>query len=196
MNRIDYFISRFRGKVLNIGCYDSESYGLMLKSGYANLSGLDFVEGDKARRIVKGDALKMDFKNEFDVIIAGELIEHFYPGQAKVFLKNSFNALKKGGELILTTPNKGAWSNRLFHRFDNASPPMYQGHVHVYEIEELKKFVEANGFSVKECFCLPYSREASPSHSEAVYILRKIVHYFLPMHLQEQVVLRAERSLK
>ena len=193
MNRVEYFISKFRGKVLNIGCYGSESYDRMRASGYSGLFGLDLVEGDKKRGIVKGDALKMSSKNEFDVIIAGELIEHFYPSQAKAFLKNCSTALKKGGDLILTTPNKGAWSNRLFHRFDNASPSQYQGHVHVYTIPELKGFVEANGFRVKELFCLPYSREASPNQFWAVYALRKAIHFFLPMRLQEQIVLRAAK---
>jgi len=193
MNRIQYFVSNFRGKVLNIGCYDSKSYDLMLNSGYKDLYGLDLVEGDSSRRIRKGDALKMNFKNEFDVIIAGELVEHLHPKEASLFLKNCFNALKKGGEIILTTPNKLAWSNRLFHKFDTASPAMYQGHVHVFKIDELESFLAKSNFAVEDSFCLPYSREASPNHFEIVYIVRSLVHYLLPKGLQEQIVVKAKK---
>ena len=195
MNRIDYFVSKFRGKVLNIGCFDSESYNLMLKTGYPKLSGLDIVKGDKAKRIVKGNALNMSAKNEFDVIIAGELIEHFYPKQSKQFLANCLAALKNGGNLIITTPNKGAWSNRLFHRFDTANPSEYQGHVHVFEIGELRQLLEEQGFKVEELFCLPYSEEASPNHRRLVYSIRKLVHYFLPQSLQEEIVVCSKKAV-
>ena len=194
MNRIEYFVSRFRGKVLNIGCFGSESYGLMLKTGYQELYGLDLVMEDRAKRIVKGDALKMSAKNEFDVIIAGELIEHFYPKQARQFLANCRAALRKQGSLIITTPNKNAWSNKLFHRFDTANPSEYQGHVHVFEINELRKLLEEQGFKVEECFCLPYSEEASPNHHRLVYTIRKLIHYFLPTGLQEQIVICSKKS--
>ena len=195
MNRIDYFASKFRGKVLNIGCFDSESYNLLLKTGYAKLFGLDIVKGDKAKRITKGNALNMTTKNEYDVIIAGELIEHFYPKQTRKFLANCLAALKNGGNLIITTPNKNAWSNRLFHRFDKANPSEYQSHVHVFEINELKKLLEEQGFKVQECFCLPYSEEASPNHHKLVYAARKFVHYLLPQSLQEQIVVCSKKAV-
>ncbi len=195
MNRIDYFASKFRGKVLNIGCFDSESYALMSKTCYPKLFGLDIVKGDKAKRIAKGDALNMTAKNEYDVIIAGELVEHFYPKQARQFLANCLAALKNGGNLIITTPNKSAWSNRLFHRFDSANPSEYQSHVHVFEINELRKLLEEQGFLVEECFCLPYSEEASPNHHGLVYAVRKLVHHFLPQSLQEEIVVCSKKAV-
>jgi len=194
MDRVDFFVSRFRGKVLNIGCFGSESYDLMLKSGYKNLYGLDLILEDSRRRIIKGDALEMRFKEKFDVIIAGELIEHFSLWDAKRLLENCFNALREKGELIITTPNKRAWSNRLFHRFDNANPSEYSGHLHVFEIKELLHLVEESGFAIKECFCLPYAREASPNHSNFVYFARHVIHHALPKGLQEQIVVLAEKD--
>ena len=194
MNRIEYFISKFKGKVLNIGCFDSESYNLMFASGYKQLFGLDLILEDKKKRIMKGNALEMKFKNEFDVIIAGELVEHFSFEDAEKLLGKCFNALKPKGELIITTPNKKAWSNRLFHRFDTANPSEYAGHLHVFQIGELMELVGKTGFRVKECFCLPYASESSPDQSNFVYFVRRVVHYVLPRSLQEQIVILAEKN--
>ena len=192
MNRPDYFVSKLNGKVLNIGCFDSDSYRLMFDSGYENLFGLDLVVENKEMRIVKGDALEMDYENEFDVIIAGELIEHFFYSETKQFLEKCRKALKPNGKLVITTPNKKAWTNRLFHRFDNAKPERYSRHLYLFEADELTKVVEEEGFAVKECFCLPYTSESSPFQSDLVYFVRWFVHWFLPRGLQEQIVVLAE----
>lgn len=49
------------------------------------------------------DAQKIQFKNKFDVVFAGELIEHLSnPG---LFLTSAARGLKKDGLIILSTPN-------------------------------------------------------------------------------------------
>jgi SAM-dependent methyltransferase len=54
-------------------------------------------------RVDVGDAQNLGFDCDFDTILAGELIEHLHnPGQ---FLECSARALKRGGRLVLSTPN-------------------------------------------------------------------------------------------
>ena len=194
MNRVDFFVSCFKGDVLNIGCYGSDCYDSMRASGYKDLQGLDIVEGNKEKNILLGDVLKMSFVNKFDVIIAGELIEHFSLFESKKFLRNCGRALRPNGLLVLSTPNKLAWSNRLFHKFDNANPEKYSEHKHVFKIEELKEFLGENGFLVKTCFCLSYDVHSSPNWHPLIYSFRSFIHNFLPIGLQEEIIIRAVKK--
>lgn len=54
-------------------------------------------------------------KNLFDVIIAGEIIEHLY--NTDNFFREVLSILKKDGILLLTTPNLASWMSRLFLLF-------------------------------------------------------------------------------
>lgn len=51
-------------------------------------------------------------KNFFDVIVAGEIIEHLY--NTDNFFKEVRSILKNKGILLLTTPNLASWMNRIF----------------------------------------------------------------------------------
>ena len=53
-------------------------------------------------------------RNTFDVIIASELLEHL--NDPEIFFSESHRILKKGGILILTTPNSDNLTYKLFHR--------------------------------------------------------------------------------
>ena len=58
---------------------------------------------NKGYQILKMNAEKMQFKQEFDVVFGGDIIEHLSnPG---IFIKNCYGALKPTGRLVLTTPN-------------------------------------------------------------------------------------------
>lgn len=54
-------------------------------------------------------------KNFFDVIIAGEIIEHLY--NTDNFFREIRRILNRDGILLLTTPNLASWMNRLFLLF-------------------------------------------------------------------------------
>jgi ubiquinone/menaquinone biosynthesis C-methylase UbiE len=53
-------------------------------------------------------------QNTFDVIIASELLEHL--NDPEIFFSESHRILKKGGRLILTTPNYDNLTYKIFHR--------------------------------------------------------------------------------
>jgi SAM-dependent methyltransferase len=57
----------------------------------------------------------LPFKNDyFDVIIASELLEHL--NHPRSFFSECHRVLKKGGTLIITTPNSDNLTYKLFHR--------------------------------------------------------------------------------
>lgn len=84
-------------------------HGLMAAEA-GEILGIDILE-ENIRKInaggkykfVHGNVEDMPFKEEFDVVVGGEIIEHLYnPGR---FLASAWRALRPGGKLILTTPN-------------------------------------------------------------------------------------------
>lgn len=128
-DRIEAVLARVNegDKVLDIGCvrhsldgqnWESPPPGEFLHADLrrkaADVVGMDLVEDEVARMnaagydVRVGDAEQFEIDAEFDVIIAGELIEHLSnPG---LFLDRCYEHLADDGRLILTTPNP-----RRFH---------------------------------------------------------------------------------
>jgi len=128
-NRFDAIEPYVRGKsVLDIGCvdfrpggvrkYKSTGLHIFLKEHAARLKGVDLDEdGAKAMQeegydVVAANAERMDLKERFECIVAGEVIEHLSnPG---LFLDNVGRHLADGGTLVITTSN--AFSIGNFYR--------------------------------------------------------------------------------
>lgn len=141
-------------KVLNLGCADSATEGVYLheeickKVNYC--LGIDI---DKARikelkkegyNVVLANAENIKLGKKFDVIVAGDLIEHL--DNAGKFLDSIRLHLKKNGKLILTTPN--AW---CYHRFINAcfaEVSCHYEHSCWYDIKTLKQLLIKHGFKI------------------------------------------------
>lgn len=117
--RIEDYIAGLVGqkKVLDVGCVDhnaakeTEAAWLhrRLAESAASILGLDILQDDvqklaaKGYRVTCGDATTVDLCEQFDAIVAGELIEHVdNPGQ---FVANMRRHLRPDGVLVLTTPN-------------------------------------------------------------------------------------------
>jgi len=116
-----YFPPKTGLEVLDIGCNTGVG-GTVLKSnsGELCLSGLDCVK-DRLDRLPadvydkKIYGLSTDIPVEagsFDVVVAGEFIEHLFPYDVDKTLSEIFRALKLGGRLLLTTPNPLDWKRR------------------------------------------------------------------------------------
>ena len=100
--------------VLDLGCNIGRG-GWVLKQMDKSLqiSGLDCVK-DRLTRIPEGIYSKTIYglstdipvaNNTYDVVVAGEVLEHLYPGDIDETLMEIFRVLKVGGRLLLTTPN-------------------------------------------------------------------------------------------
>jgi SAM-dependent methyltransferase len=110
-----------------------------------------------------GDAETFDLGEEFDVIVAGELIEHLSnPG---VFLERARRHLRPGGVLALTTPNRyGALSILAVLR--TGEHPRYlkplAKHVVYFDSDSLSSLLERHGFgNVDVSYCRWVGAESS-----------------------------------
>ncbi len=97
--------------------------------------------------IVEGDAETFELDRKFDVIFAGELIEHLSnPG---IFLERVKKHLKPGGIFLLTTPNRFAAAAFFIAFFQNFIPS-YDKQIakHVFYFDEncLKDLLIRHGF--------------------------------------------------
>lgn len=112
-----------KDNVLEAGCGNGE-FALILKETLGiDIIGMEISESgikktkNKGINVIRADLQsKFPFREEeFDVIFSGQVLEHLY--NPDFFLDECFRVLKKGGKLILTTPNLAAWFNRIIFLF-------------------------------------------------------------------------------
>ena len=132
-----------KGSVLEIGCCGGEFLELLRKQGW-KVKGIEIskkaVQRARSKKIdVKTYDVnkKIPFKDEsFDVIFAGELVEHVFDDVK--FLNECYRLLKKGGSVILTTPNLLSLKNRFLMLFGfNPRYVLSPYHYHVYTLKVL-----------------------------------------------------------
>lgn len=149
-----------RGKnVLDIGCVEHDLRNRErghwlhehLRKTAKTLVGLDYEE-EAIRRlaaegyeVVAGDATRFDLARTFDVVVAGELIEHI--DSAGAFLDCVTKHLDGSGEIILTTPNANCLiyfleNLILGHEIDNPD------HVCIYSPRTITLLLARHGYSV------------------------------------------------
>lgn len=78
------------------------------------------------------------FEPKFDVVIAGELIEHLF--EPISFLRSCRGALATGGLLVLSTPNLAAVQDRL--RFIAGASPRHVDPIHPYLRLHIRPFTK------------------------------------------------------
>lgn len=115
----DFILDMCRGKkVLDLGCvcHDETFYNredwlhARIKGVAETLLGVDYLQADveklqqKGFNVVCADVTReIPVNDEFDVIIAGDLIEHLVNFEA--FFGNVTRLLKPGGKVLVSTPN-------------------------------------------------------------------------------------------
>lgn len=181
-----------KNKLLDLGCGE----GIFLNALRRNIpslivKGIDFSNSNviKVRKnhleVKKSDLSKgiCYKKEEFDMVYAGEVIEHLY--NPDFFLQESNRILKKGGYLIISTPNLCAWFNRIVFPFGIQpifmessveskfigsgilrglkKDPIPVGHVRVFNLTAIKDLLKSKNFEILEekgavfdaCFAKP-----------------------------------------
>jgi len=164
VGRVAYIKQACAGKnVLDLGCYDETALdkkdtGVYLFSEISSVAAVHIgVDNSKllppgglhfsnTEKILFGDIFdldKMDFGGvDFDVIIAGELIEHL-PNTLQFFtsMKKAFN----GKRFICSTPNTTGFANMLLSLLKRESA--HKDHFQVYSYKTLNTLCRTAGFS-------------------------------------------------
>ncbi len=102
--------------------------------------------------VFTGDAETADFGRSFDVVFAGEVIEHLScPGQ---LLENVHRHLARRGRFVLTTPNAFAVSNFVYRV--GGQPRVNEGHVAWYDEATVVQLLRRHRFEPVELRYLPH----------------------------------------
>lgn len=102
-----------REKVADLGCGPGTLVAWLKNQGCAQVSGVDFSHEQVANahalgleEVVQGDIFEFLATNDdFDLLFARDVIEHFDRQMVFDFLKAAHRALRPGGRLILQVPN-------------------------------------------------------------------------------------------
>jgi SAM-dependent methyltransferase len=168
------------GRVLELGCYMQITALLDRLCGYKEVRGayygtpgkvdrkvMHFPDRDFICEIDHFDAERDPFPypdEHFDLVIAGEIIEHMVFDPMHLLLE-SRRVLREGGALLVTTPNVGSITSVaktldgrdnpqiffLYGRPNGDSLPEI-GHMREYTVHELGEAVKAAGFEVQRLF--------------------------------------------
>jgi 2-polyprenyl-3-methyl-5-hydroxy-6-metoxy-1,4-benzoquinol methylase len=148
-------------RILDVGCYDGTIAKLLQNQGNT-VVGIDISssavilakkQGINAININIEESQIPDRLGKFDVIIAGEIIEHIFDTDA--FISKLHKALKPNGRLILTTPNLAGLGSRL-SLLAGKKPWMIEndilngksGHIRYFTFSELKNLLARQHFQV------------------------------------------------
>jgi len=168
------------GRVLELGCYMQITPLLQRICGYTEVRGayygqagkvdqkvVEFPDGEFRCEVDHFDVERDAFPypdGHFDLVIAGEIIEHLVHDPMHMLLE-ARRVLADGGFLLVTTPNVGSITSvaktldghdnpQIFFLYQRPSPngDSEIGHMREYTAHELGEAVKAAGFEVTRLF--------------------------------------------
>jgi SAM-dependent methyltransferase len=192
VQRLDLINRLCAGKsVLHLGCtnypYTEASIGddmllhFSLEKTAAELygfdydqAGIDILEKHGSKNLYRADLERLDevdLDKTFDVIVAGEMIEHLNnPG---LFLNGIKRFMNPGTQLVITTVN--AYCGMRFFIYGLSGKggrrePVHPDHIAYYSYSTLTLLLRRHGMSVGEFFYYDVGREHRP-HNRMLYNL-------------------------
>ena len=172
--------------VLDIGCcgsrYKLEGWlHLNIKKYAKSVFGIDkskecieFLR-EKGYDVEVANAENFNLNQKFEVIVAGELIEHLSNFQG--FLNSVRKHLKKGGLLILSTPNMFYFQNTLFLIL-RGYPAVHKEHTCWFDEITLRQLLGRFGFSVEKSMYTTEIKYNKPKLKDAIlYLIEKLILY-------------------
>lgn len=182
-------------RILDVACNDG--YLAKIYSKYGRVSGID-LNAEAVKRAIEigidarvGDVFDIDTvftKNSFDVVVAGDIIEHLF--DTDLFLKKIYHVLDLKGMVLISTPNIVSLGRRMLSLFGKnpyceysaKSDGVNVGHIRYYSFPDLEHQLIENGFrNVKT--------EADTANLPVLFIDR-LVLYFFP-HLGREILAKA-----
>lgn len=137
-----------QGRLLDVGCGSGEWLATMRELGW-KVEGVDFDENairvarQSGLQIYHGSLEQQNFPNEsFDAVVLNHVIEHV-PNPVGT-LTECARILKRGGKLVLFTPNSSSLSHQLFKQnWRGLEPPR---HLHIFSMQSMRLLLERAGF--------------------------------------------------
>lgn len=131
------------------------------------LRNVDFVQADAAETGLPDES--------FDIVYAVDLLEHLYPDQTLEVLDECARVLKRGGRVVVWTPNRGHFLETLKNRtFLIKSDP---SHVDYKSMDRIHQDLLARGFSIEKAYYaeshVPVLRELERTLMATFPILRR-----------------------
>ena len=192
--RLDIVLPYIKGKeVLDLGCinHNLDLFNLdaclhaQMKKHCKYLMGVDILKEEVKKlnalgyNIVCQDVEKLKINKKFDVVIAGELIEHLSnPG---MLLESARKHLKNNGILILTTPNPYALDRSLLSLVKSFHP-VNPEHTVYFTKETMKELLRRYGFRIKKVMYfnenMEFGYSNKPVIARIVYFIKNIRERF------------------
>ncbi len=151
------YLPSTKGKLLDVGCGSGEFLFSMQFRGW-EVTGIDSdlkavqVAQSKGLDVKYGNLFDQNFNDEsFDAIVLSHFIEHVY--DPKKILIECKRLLKKGGKLVIATPNNKSLGHYVFKRnWRGLEPPR---HINIFSISSLKSLAILSGFVETNIFTIP-----------------------------------------
>lgn len=153
--------------ILDVGCYMGALGEYLIKNCQSKVYGIDInkeaINYAKTRlsdaRVCNIETENITYKNKFDLIIFGDVIEHLR--NPEEILNKIKENLKENGGIIVSVPNVANIETRfnlLRGKFEYTNTGILdKTHVHFYTKNSLQSLLEKNGFKIKNISYTPYS---------------------------------------
>jgi len=149
-----------KGKVLDVGCYPGHMGEIWEKQGWevwGICSPFEKMESNRVKA-VNVEKEKWPFESEsMDLIVMTEIIEHL-TDDSKKYLGEAFRVLKRGGKILITTPNIVRWQNvikmilgkNIYFPIKQLAEEIYYRHNREFTMDELEMILKESGFAIFE----------------------------------------------
>lgn len=149
-----------KGKVLDVGCYPGHMEEILEKQGWDVWGICSPFEKMQSKKIkaVNVEKEKWPFENEsMDLVVMTEIIEHL-TDDSKKYLGEAYRVLKKGGKILITTPNIVRWQNvikmilgkNIYFPIKQLSEEIYYRHNREFTMGELEMILKESKFAISE----------------------------------------------
>jgi glycosyltransferase involved in cell wall biosynthesis len=155
---LNWLAARPQSRVLDAGCFDGRFADLARRQGH-HVTGMDRIKhdgvADRVDAFLEADLnqpLPASIDCSFDVIVAGDILEHVIEPQ--VLLADLASKMVAGGEILVSVPNFGHWYPRgriALGRFDyDQRGPLDRGHVRFFTRNTIEALFESCELRVVE----------------------------------------------
>jgi|DewCreStandDraft_4_1066084.scaffolds.fasta_scaffold02536_15 2-polyprenyl-3-methyl-5-hydroxy-6-metoxy-1,4-benzoquinol methylase len=135
---------------------------------YKEIQGLvkKYTGIEPSEKMLKDEIIQEDFKlirgcaedflerELYDVCLLKEVLDHCY--SPEIVIKNSYNALKKDGILIVTLTNKNAFYKLIFKNWAKKIQEQHKDHLYNFSPDEVSELMKKNGFVIENILSFNY----------------------------------------